>query len=206
MTGTGPATPEMTDAGLRAGRARAGVSRRAVYQVTITAKGGGPVSAAVCRWLGLPEDWPAAERHFRAAGNASLRRHLDRFRHPGLDVSYRVTGSDGAPAGSAVRAVRCTDRWLRHDVDGRDLFVYEKPSGKNRFQVYERGAGRRGTARKRAGVASLPEALRLACTSYWDTRPGEETSKLPPMDADQRAGLDYARRVFGIGGRQGEEN
>ncbi len=79
-------------------------------------------------------------------------------------MSYRVAGRDGEPAGPAVRAVRCTGGWLRHDVDGRDLFVYEKPSGKNRFQVYERGAGRRGTARKRAGAASLPEALRLACT------------------------------------------
>jgi len=26
------------------------------------------------------------------------------------------------------------------------------------------------------------------------------------MDANQRAGLDYARRAFGIGGHQGEEN
>ena len=42
--------------------------------------------------------------------------------------------------------------------------------------------------------------------SYWDTRPGEETPKLPPMDANQRTGLDYARRAFGIGGHQGEEN
>ncbi|MGH3284423.1 MAG: hypothetical protein ACRDPD_07020 [Streptosporangiaceae bacterium] len=42
--------------------------------------------------------------------------------------------------------------------------------------------------------------------SYWDTRPGEESPRLPPMDANQRAGLDYARRAFGIGGRQGEEN
>ncbi len=33
--------------------------------------------------------------------------------------------------------------------------------------------------------------------SYWDTR---------PMDANQRAALDYARRAFGTGGRQGEEN
>jgi hypothetical protein len=40
---------------------------------------------------------------------------------------------------------------------------------------------------------------------YWDTRPGEEIPKLPPMDADQYAGLDYARRVFGIGGRQAGE-
>lgn len=42
--------------------------------------------------------------------------------------------------------------------------------------------------------------------SYWDTRPGEETPKLPPMDANQHAALDYARRVFGIGERRGEEN
>lgn len=41
---------------------------------------------------------------------------------------------------------------------------------------------------------------------YWDTRPGEETPKLPSMDDSQRAGLDYARRVFGIGGHQGREN
>jgi hypothetical protein len=41
---------------------------------------------------------------------------------------------------------------------------------------------------------------------YWDTRPGEEIPKLPPMDDNQRAALDYARRAFGIGGRQGEEN
>jgi hypothetical protein len=41
---------------------------------------------------------------------------------------------------------------------------------------------------------------------YWDTRPGEEIPKLPPMDDSQRAGLDYARRVFGIGGHQGGGN
>jgi hypothetical protein len=41
---------------------------------------------------------------------------------------------------------------------------------------------------------------------YWDTRPGEETPRLPPVDANQRAALDYARRAFGIGGRQGGEN
>lgn len=35
---------------------------------------------------------------------------------------------------------------------------------------------------------------------WWDARPGEETPKLPPMDANQRAALDYARRAFGIGG------
>jgi hypothetical protein len=40
--------------------------------------------------------------------------------------------------------------------------------------------------------------------SYWDTRPGEDSPRLPPMDENQRAGLDYARRVFGIGERQGE--
>ncbi|MGH3155548.1 MAG: hypothetical protein ACRDNF_03065 [Streptosporangiaceae bacterium] len=37
--------------------------------------------------------------------------------------------------------------------------------------------------------------------NYWNTHPGEETPKPPPMDATQRAGLNYARRVFGIGGR-----
>jgi hypothetical protein len=42
--------------------------------------------------------------------------------------------------------------------------------------------------------------------SYWDTRPGEESPGLPPMDENQRAGLDYARRAFGTGGRQGQEN
>ena len=42
--------------------------------------------------------------------------------------------------------------------------------------------------------------------SYWDTRPGQESPGLPPMDENQRAGLDYARRVFGTGGRQGQEN
>jgi hypothetical protein len=41
--------------------------------------------------------------------------------------------------------------------------------------------------------------------SYWDTRPGE-TPKPPPVDANQRAALDYARRAFGIGGRRDEEN
>jgi hypothetical protein len=41
---------------------------------------------------------------------------------------------------------------------------------------------------------------------YWDTRPGEEVPKLPPMDDSQCAGLDYARRVFGIGERQGGGN
>jgi hypothetical protein len=35
---------------------------------------------------------------------------------------------------------------------------------------------------------------------YWETRPGEEIPKLPPMDDNQRAALDYARRAFGIGG------
>jgi hypothetical protein len=42
--------------------------------------------------------------------------------------------------------------------------------------------------------------------SYWDTRPGEEIPGLPPMDDSQRAALDYARRVFGIGEHHGEEN
>jgi hypothetical protein len=35
--------------------------------------------------------------------------------------------------------------------------------------------------------------------SYWKTRPGEDATGLPAMDENQRAGLDYARRVFGIG-------
>lgn len=34
---------------------------------------------------------------------------------------------------------------------------------------------------------------------YWDRRPDEEAPEAPSMDASQRAGLDYARRVFGIG-------
>ena len=35
---------------------------------------------------------------------------------------------------------------------------------------------------------------------YWKTRPGEDDAVLPAMDENQRAGLDYARRAFGIGG------
>lgn len=35
---------------------------------------------------------------------------------------------------------------------------------------------------------------------YWETRPGEDVTSLPAMDDNQRAGLDYARRAFGIGG------
>lgn len=62
--------------------------------------------------------------------------------------------------------------------------------------------------------ASIAEAMQDAIDyiegrspgGYWDTRPGEEVPRLPPMDGNQRAGLDYARRVFGIGGRQGGEN
>ncbi|HEY2088623.1 MAG TPA: hypothetical protein VGH54_21710 [Mycobacterium sp.] len=34
---------------------------------------------------------------------------------------------------------------------------------------------------------------------YWARRSGEEAPGLPPVDENQRAGLDYARRVFGIG-------
>jgi hypothetical protein len=63
------------------------------------------------------------------------------------------------------------------------------------------------------GPASIAEAMQDAIDyiegrspgSYWDTRPGEEVPKLPPMDDNQRAGLDYARSAFGIGGHQGEE-
>jgi hypothetical protein len=40
---------------------------------------------------------------------------------------------------------------------------------------------------------------------YWDTRPGEEVPRLPLMDENQRAALDYARRAFGIGD-PGEES
>lgn len=35
--------------------------------------------------------------------------------------------------------------------------------------------------------------------NYWDTRPVEESPKEPPMDDNQRAALDYARKAFGIG-------
>lgn len=63
-------------------------------------------------------------------------------------------------------------------------------------------------------VASVAEAMQDAIDyiegrspgRYWDTRPGEEIPKLPPVDDNQRAGLDYARRVFGIGGYPGGEN
>lgn len=37
-------------------------------------------------------------------------------------------------------------------------------------------------------------------------RPGEDVTGLPAMDENQQAGLDYARRAFGVGGHQGEEN
>lgn len=63
--------------------------------------------------------------------------------------------------------------------------------------------------------ASVAEAMqdtidyiegRPGAGGYWDRRPGEEIAELPPMDAGQRAALDYARRAFGTGGRLGEEN
>jgi hypothetical protein len=64
------------------------------------------------------------------------------------------------------------------------------------------------------GPASIAEAMQDTIDyiegrspgGYWDARPGEETPRLPPMDANQSAALDYARRAFGIGtARDAEE-
>jgi hypothetical protein len=64
------------------------------------------------------------------------------------------------------------------------------------------------------GPGSIAEAMQdtidyiegRSADRYWDTRPGEDAPRLPPLDDSQRAGLDYARRVFGTGARGGEED
>jgi len=56
----------------------------------------------------------------------------------------------------------CTDGWTRHDLADSPFFIYEKPRGRDRFGVYERGAGRRGTAREHGRARTLAAALELA--------------------------------------------
>ena len=60
---------------------------------------------------------------------------------------------------------------------------------------------------RRARLDGVPESPRLRQEEVAELGlPGEEIPKLPAMDENQCASLDYARRAFGIGERQGEEN
>lgn len=62
--------------------------------------------------------------------------------------------------------IRCQGGWKRHDLAGNGpFFLYERPRRRRngmRFEVCERGAGRRGTARVRGETADLAGALALA--------------------------------------------
>jgi hypothetical protein len=188
LAGTCTGTAGAARDSVKAGKAQA-------YLVTVTGLAGVPATAL--DWLGLsqPAGQPPNQVTLMAVGHADLRRHLASLRHPELDVHFTLAGADGEPASPPVHTVRCTDNWLRLDVDHgtRAFFIYEKPSGKTRYHVMEAGAGARGTARRRAEVATIAAALEL-CQSLEPSTPEEILASIKTYtDADRRYVEDLAR-------------
>jgi hypothetical protein len=65
---------------------------------------------------------------------------------------------------TVTRSRPASDDWTLYDLSDPRWCVWEKPRGRDRFQVMERGAGPRGTGRSRAWARTLDKALELAST------------------------------------------
>lgn len=152
------------------------------YQIIIRSKDGKPIPPPVRSWLGLSPGTSAREE-IPARSHTELRRLLDRLRHPLLVRAFRLANTAGEPVGPVIHPVECAGGWLRYDIKDSPFFVYEKNNGKTRFEVLEKGAGPRGTARPRGTAPSLPAALETAA-SLDPSTPAEILAQTPVCGED----------------------
>lgn len=65
---------------------------------------------------------------------------------------------------TVAKSLPASDDYTCHELSDTRFVIWEKPRGRDRFTVMERGTGRRGTGRARGKCATLAGALELTAT------------------------------------------
>lgn len=87
---------------------------------------------------------------------------------------------------TVARTVRAERGWLKHTLSKPPFIIWEKPRGRDRFEIAESGAGPRGTARRRGTATTLDSAL-ITVAGMAASTPAEVLADIPLYDDHDRA-------------------